>query len=925
VNDLGPPEKKVKSKKEKKAIKKQSKARKPSSPPQEADTFSMAAERKASTKDGHEDEDKAASRPSVTKPADADATSIAAVKEARKHFKSKFLRARRIEYDESGLNLNAVNKSMWKMHREIFGNSCDDDCACPSDLNLLVDAVKDDNEDHFKSTYKAVGFAKNFAPKFYYKLKEEFPHASPVDLLKKLEKMWFAHVNDVRFGPRCRKKCACGEAWKSLFLDQCLRPKKQAAIPKKIAKDAEKAKESIPKKPRDTVPSKKRSAPKAASTTSAADTPKSSSGSGSSITVPKKKRKTEATSTSKPSGVFLGKTTFVPNDGKMSATKDTSIVPLRSSGSSALTQRIKRKDRDDASSASSFVAAAAAGRGLTRPLSRPGARLAPQVKMKEYSVSFDSKEPLGFFVVTENQQGQSICKITSVSPMTTAKDARIQDGTIVVGTGIVKTPVGSHGELRRRYEEERSATGGNFILHFINAHVTASNVPNAVNSQALGWKKGDWSKSGAFRGFSRVGGWDGCSKKLQNQQDLEGAEELKSSRARHMPSVSRYLPRGSMNSHVGRSSAKQVSHGGSSIRGKVGPIQSILKKDGDSTTKLPAQESSGAAKDTDVVEGDEDTPKETKIKFVSDEDLEQVKIFSEADDYQNITEEPIPPPGLRPGGNDSLSYTVEHKTYEDVLRLLEEGAHVNSFDSEGVHPMDRATRKYDAFKKQRQELRARPASQVVAELERVETAMKDADLKYRIMKLYRDAERIIDLAEALKLKMWSKMEITVKGVRRLDLTPKARNHASKNLIFHKFQSDGGSHYKEFTFADRRVPSKTPLKSSSDWPNEEKHLVEFKNDTTYKEEHESQCLDITLFKGDPNGPNLRLTKWRDSLDRIRNFSQRLEVVEGNFHKNEYIHDGCLLLGKIPTMICTCDVLFPISSQSGVAIDPLTALF
>ena len=914
MNDLGPPEKKPKRKK-KKVTKnqKQSKARKPSSPPpppppQEADSSGVATKAKARAKVDNEEADKVASKAPAAKPPDTGTTSAADMKEARKHFKAKYLRARRIEYDESGLNLNAVNKSMWRMHRDIFGDTCDDDCECPSSLNLLVDTVRDDNEDHFKSTYKAVGFAKNFAPKFYDKLKGEFPHASPTDLLKKLEKMWLAHVDDDRFGLRCKKKCACGKAWKSLFLDQCLRPKKQSAIPKKKKEEAvvqTKAKESIPKKAKETIPTKKRHAPEATSTTSVASTAapsKESSGNGNLI--PKKKRKTEATSISKSSGLSSIEASPVPKKGMTRATNDSSIVPLRKSGSSALTQRIKRKDRDDTPSTSSLIAASS--RGAARAPSTSAARSAPpapSMKMKEYSVSFNSKEPLGFFVITENQNGRSVCKITSVSPKTTAKEPRIQEGTIVVGTGIVKTPVSTHGELRRKYEEERSTTGGDFILHFINADVTASNVPKTVNSKALGSKKGDWSTSGAFRGFSRVGGWDGCSKKLQNQQDLEGAKELRSSRARHMPSVSRYMPRGSMNSSVARPLAQQVSRGGNSIRGIVGPVQSILRKDGDATTKVPAKESSKAAKDNEEI--DEDAPKDTKIKFMPDEDLEQVKIFSQEDDHRNIIEDPVPPPGLRPGGNDALSYAIEHKTYEDVLALVEKGAHVNTWDSEGIHPMDRATRKYDALKKQKHDLKARPASQVVVELERVEGAMRDADLKYRIMKLYRDSERIIDLAEALKFKMWCKMEITVEGVRRLDLTPKAKNHPSKNMIFHQFHCDGGHS------SDGRAPSMAPLEASSHWPNEKKYVFEFKNDTAYKEEHETQYLDITLFKGDPNGPNLRLTKWRDSVDRIRNMSKKLEEVEGELHKNEFIHNGCLVIGKMLMLCaisCLCALLF-----------------
>ena len=778
---------------------------------------------------------------------------------------------------------------MWKMHREILGDTCDDDCTCPSNLNLLVDAVKGDNEDHFKSTYKPVGFVNKFAPKFYDQLKEEFPHASPADLLQKLEKMWGAHVADERFGRRCLKKCACGEAWNSLFLDQCLRPKQQHEITKKN-------RESVPKTAKETIPKKKRPASDAAAAP-VAPTPSSS---GVESAIPKKKkRKTESSSTFKLSGISL-EGPPVPKKGMTSAPNDTSIVPLRPSKASVLTQRIKRKDRDDTTSAS--TSAASPPRASSRTTPAPGTRSAPPlVKMKEYSVSFNSKESLGFFVVTENQGGRSVCKITSVSPKTAEKDARVLEGTIVVGTGIVKTPVSTHAELRRRYEEERNSIGGNFVLHFINADVTASHVPNVLNSRAVGSRKGDWSTSGAFRGFSRVGGWDGgCTKKLQNQEDLEGAKELRFSRARQMPSVSRYMPRGSISTRGARSSSRVVSRKGTS-----GPVRSILKKEGDLVSKAAAKVSTEAA-DNDI-NVDDDSPRNTKIKFVTDEDLLfQVKTFSVEDDYRNVREEPLPPPGLRSVGSDALSYTIEHMTNGDIVRMIEEGAHVDALDSEVMRPIDRARRKCNTLKKQQRDLRARSTTEVVAELERVDAALKEAEHKYHIMKLYSDAEEIID--SAVELKDWCKMEITVKGIRNLDLTPKARTHPSKNFIFHEFLINGQKD-------KNRHPLKAPCDSASEgpvatsWSREEKYSFEFKDGHMYKGDLEAWNLEVFVYKGEPDDPEniIRLSKWRDSAARLRKLSLVQDEIDGVLFKNEFIHEGLVIMGELCLTRSLCIVL------------------
>eukprot|EP00957_Ditylum_brightwellii_P187222 14258933-Ditylum_brightwellii.AAC.1 len=123
---------------------------------------------------------------------------------------------------------------MWKRHKEIYGNKCDKNCPCPSDLKRLTgNVVMDFLRKQVKKAeggkgsasnahLSRVGFVDYFVPKFYKKVQDEFPDSTPAQVLEKLIAMWPKHKETLRFGINCSESCPCGEGWKL--------PQKQARI-----------------------------------------------------------------------------------------------------------------------------------------------------------------------------------------------------------------------------------------------------------------------------------------------------------------------------------------------------------------------------------------------------------------------------------------------------------------------------------------------------------------------------------------------------------------------------------------------------------------------------------------------------------------------------------------------------------------------
>jgi len=809
-------------------------------------------------------------KPAASKGSTAVAPSASSASTSGKmQFKTKYLPVCKIEYQDSDISLTAATKSMWKRHVEFYGDSCDDYCPCPSNLELLTELVKADAEAKSGATIrvKPVGFVRKFAKKFYGKLQEEFPDSRPADLLRKLLEMWTCHSNDTRFGMRCRSNCLCGDAWQSLFLDQCLQPKQQEKVPRM----------------------KKRPAPDTGPTIVTESLPPSSRPANS---IPRKKRKTSPGSRDAVAS-SSGGTLSVAKMDQTHGSGASSLVPLRPSHESALTQRIKRKDRG------STIPSSSGASGLkvqSAPLSaRADAQKSPSL-MREYSVPFNPKEPLGFFVVTESKKHGDVCKIASVSPATSEKDDRLQPGTIVVATGMPKSPVYSHVELRKRYDDAAKSGGGrHLLLHFINADVTASMASTVRPSMARGTKaRTEWSKAGVWRGFSRVAGWAGGSKLQQREDDSEGAQQLKQSRARHMTSVSRYMPRGniSQGSSSLRGTGMAIGWNNGSIRSQSGPLQSILRKEGEARSKAVVvavdKEAMGKASDRS-----DESPRPAKVNFVSDRNLVQVKLFSDTDEQRVRVEEPSAPVGLQPKGNDALSYAVEYQTCDEIIQLLESGAHVNQIDSEKQFPLDRAKEKYNNLKQERQTLKAKSGGQVLEALGRNDAELKAVSLEIELMRLYREAERIIDLAYYLR--DWTKMQITVKGAKDLELTSKAKADLSSDYIYCTFTGRDG-------IVDERRTPKTSFSPSPAWSSPSSYTVEYNNEV---EDLSRYFVEITLYKGDPTVSKDSLTtdrvsKWKENLGRIRQYGEKdkLNTTKVELHKNERLINGSLLIGFEP---------------------------
>ena len=150
------------------------------------------------------------------------------------HFAKKYHDVKEIEYKHVGLYLPAVNKSMWKQHKRMFGADCNETCPCPSRLRELTKYVVRDavaitkkrhpqwkpqwkNVDGMKHRDSPVGFTDRFVPKFYSRLQQEFPSETPAQLLERLLRMWERHRSQVRFGMKCPRGCECNEAWEILF------------------------------------------------------------------------------------------------------------------------------------------------------------------------------------------------------------------------------------------------------------------------------------------------------------------------------------------------------------------------------------------------------------------------------------------------------------------------------------------------------------------------------------------------------------------------------------------------------------------------------------------------------------------------------------------------------------------------------------
>uniref|UniRef100_A0A6U5HQF7 Uncharacterized protein n=1 Tax=Corethron hystrix TaxID=216773 RepID=A0A6U5HQF7_9STRA len=143
-----------------------------------------------------------------------------------KIFRKKFNPVCDIEYQKM-VKKNTALGSMWRKHKLLYGDVCNEDCMCVSDLKTLCENVIQDSKKSTKfniDSYNEVGFVSHFHPRFYKKVKEGYPSLNGAIILEKLVKMWKKHTRTMRYGMKCNKNCECEDGWENIFVPTFLGP-----------------------------------------------------------------------------------------------------------------------------------------------------------------------------------------------------------------------------------------------------------------------------------------------------------------------------------------------------------------------------------------------------------------------------------------------------------------------------------------------------------------------------------------------------------------------------------------------------------------------------------------------------------------------------------------------------------------------------
>lgn len=220
-----------------------------------------------------------------------------------------------------------------------------------------------------------VGFVNRFAPKFIPLLKSEYPRESASQILDRLVKMWnLGHLYQKNFGNRCGAKCMCLQGWKSVFRFGAMDAVAEARKRKTLLGTHHLEDTLVVPRKRSRIENANRLEAQAERNPL--------------VSVPRK------TPSSKPSSVSsllarMGESASIERKAPVSAQE-------------------KHVDSD-----------ALQKEGIV------------DNKLEAYSVTFDTSLPLGFYCVTENIDGQKVCKIDSVAPLgeSRKKNILVQEGT----------------------------------------------------------------------------------------------------------------------------------------------------------------------------------------------------------------------------------------------------------------------------------------------------------------------------------------------------------------------------------------------------------------------------------------------------------------------------------------------------------------
>jgi len=342
------------------------------------------------------------------------------------YFSKKYKNVASIEYVDSGSGITskfAIGR-MWNKHKKLFGSKCDDSCECVFQIPLLTESVvrhkfkkhdeKWENPLNLGIDDYPVGFASNFTRKFLTKLKMEYPHENPQQLLNRLIGMWQVHTRTLIFGLDCKDECGCAEGWDLIFHrgHNSIKPK------------ANKSKKRNLQRP---------------------------------VGVLTSKEKMRAKINSRESGDQF------QNDGEDMMQQNPNHLDNVAEKKHVLESfSLPRKKQKKVSN--SFA-------------QKPEGRFPSISLRREYDVVFDVRQPLGFYCQTRTSasDGKTFCMVESIdSRSQCGKDLRIQRGTkiLAVSIGSDRHPIKGHKELKLKYIKAQKE-GSELRLWFINTQVTA--------------------------------------------------------------------------------------------------------------------------------------------------------------------------------------------------------------------------------------------------------------------------------------------------------------------------------------------------------------------------------------------------------------------------------------------------------------------
>lgn len=161
----------------------------------------------------------------------------------------------------------------------------------------------------------------------------------------------------------------------------------------------------------------------------------------------------------------------------------------------------------------------------------------------EYAVTFDAREPLGFYCITEKKGDSDVCKIISVDPHVKGKDERLHEGTIVLSAAFVEgslsdpIKIRSHVDLKKHYLNAKKRTGAKLRLSFINTDVKAAGPSRTRNK--------DWKSSGAWQGKTPVPGFAGGAAIATYSEKVRTAADPNNAKKRKLGSETQTAHRGS--------------------------------------------------------------------------------------------------------------------------------------------------------------------------------------------------------------------------------------------------------------------------------------------------------------------------------------------------------------------------------------------